>query len=67
MLEEVGYEDLLVALARIFDKQVFLDSLRSDIMPKNLEHLFSKSERTSTFVVKNLVIDSETPLIELEK
>lgn len=67
MLEEVGYEDLLVALARNFDKKVFLDSLRSDIMPKNLQHMFSESERTSTFIVKNLVIDSETPLVEIEK
>lgn len=67
MLDEVGYEDLLVALAHIYDKQVFLDSHRSNIIPKNFQHIFSESERTSTFIVKNLVINSETPLMEIER
>lgn len=67
MLDEVGYEDLLIALARIYDKQIFLDILRSDIIPKNFEHMFATSERASTFIVKNLDIDSETPLKEIER
>lgn len=66
MLDNVGYEDLLIALAQIYDSQIYLDSFRSDIIPKKFQHMFSDSEAQSKIIVKNR-IEKKTPLVDIEK
>lgn len=67
MLDEVGYEDLLIALAEKYNEQIYLDSIRSDIIPRNFHHMFSESETTSKIIVKNLLPKTKTKLVDIEK
>lgn len=67
MLEKVGYEDLLIALARIYNKKVFLDRIRTDIIPRDFHYLFAESEKESRIIVKELDIMSKMPLAKIEK
>lgn len=71
MLEKVGYEDLLIALARKYNKQVLLNlnRVRKNIIPRDYHYLFAepKSKEMSRIIVKELDVMSKMPLAKIEE
>lgn len=66
MLTGFGYEDLLIALSRIYVKEIHLDRTRANIL-RNFGTLFADSEETAKMIVKDLPPKSETPLADVKR